>query len=430
MDDRLKKFAAQVRGPLLLSVLAAQLAAASPREALWVWNTDQLVARPDLRDTLLLVRDSLKVRDVFLYLPHRFVFKGDSLSCLFQQEDSLIATVRWASEHGFRVYALAGEPEWSLPSYRRYAEAFVRAVLDLNRRPPDALFSGIHLDVEPYLLIQFASPVLRTRLYESIVQLHKHLAGLVHADPVLEYGADVPFWMIDSVRVDGRIATVAELILRSADHVAVLVYRDHAEGPNGIVELAARHVVMAEKLGKRIYLGIETQELRFQEFRFILGRSEQDFRTSLEAPFCEIPWKVETGERVAALDVFGSVHVGIQRSAPFSELVRIALCLGNPMVRLDTVFVHRKLDDLRFWARNLGEWENPHIDTVIELKGKLYQVVSMSEKPLPRVTFFEESFAELRAEMEKVDSAFVGHPGFGGIAVHDFAGAANLILRE
>jgi len=416
---------------VFLFLVVANSAVAFPHRALWLWNTEELIARPELRDTLLQVRDELDIQDVFLNFPHRFELRENRIRCVLLQEDSIAALVRWASAQGFRIFALAGEPEWALPKFAGYAEAFTRAVLQFAQQLPHAgTISGIHLDVEPHLLIQFASPVLRTQLYRSKIRLHGRLAEIIHANSTLEYGADIPFWMHDSVSFDGKRAPVVEHLWQRVDHLSVLVYRDHAEGPNGILKLAERHVAMAEKLGKQVYIGVETQELRFREFQFILGKSERNYRAALTGNCRDVPSVLSSGDRIAAVEVFGTVHVGVPTMASQDDLLRIAECFGRSINDLDAKYVREELDKLRFWCRHLGEWENPELDVVIDRKGKRFQTFSMRQKVLPHISFWEEPSTHFRWEVAKVDSAFSERSGYRGLAVHDFRWVSYLILER
>lgn len=418
-------------GRVMLFVLVMYPALAFPQKALWLWNTEEVIARPELRDTLLQVRDELNVEDIFLYFPHRYEDAEGGIHCVIVQEDSITSLVRWASAQGFRIFALAGEPEWSLPEYSIYADAFTHAVLRFSQQlSQDGPIGGIHLDVEPHLLIQFASPVLRSRLYTNMIELHRRLADVIHASSTLEYGVDLPFWMKDSVHVDGRSATVAEHVLQNVDHISVLAYRDEAKGLNGILKLAEAHVAMAEKLRKQVYVGVETQELRFREFRFILGRSESQFRDALSDSCRGFPSVLSGGQRIAAVEVFGTVHVGAPTTALQEDLLRIAECFGRPYDDLNAIAIEEELDEIRFWCRHLGEWKEPRLGLLIDREGDRFLTFSMKEVVLPHVSFWEEPPSYFMVEVARVDSAFGGSPGFRGLAVHDFRGVSSLLLEQ
>ncbi len=110
-----------------------------------------------------------------------------------------------------------------MPDFFEYAESFTRTVVEFARYLPSGVaLAGIHLDVEPHLLLQFASPVLRIGLYRRMIYLHGRLAEVVHTGSTLEYGADVTFWMKDSVDVNKRYATVVINNLQHIDHMGVL----------------------------------------------------------------------------------------------------------------------------------------------------------------------------------------------------------------
>ena len=415
---------------VLILLVVANQSLASPPRALWLWNTEELIARADLREELLRVRDKLDIEDVFLNFPHRFERVGDKIHCMILQEDSVESLIRWASARELKIFALAGEPEWALREFSDYADAFTHAVLQFAQQlPDDATISGIHLDVEPHLLIQFASPVLRTQLYVNLIQLHQRLADVVHAASTLEYGADMAFWMNDSVNVGGRSAPVAEHVLQNVDHLSVLAYRDEAEGVNGILELAEKHIALAEKLGKQVYVGVETQELRFRAFQFVLGNSEIHFRTALSDGCHDGSSVLSNGQRIVAVEVFGTVHVGVPMVASQEDLLDLAECFGQSIDDIDAEYIGEELDKLRFWSRHLGEWENPQLGVMIGREGKRYQTFSMREKELLHVSFWEETPAHFWREVTKVDSALSERSGYRGLAVHDFRWVSRLLLE-
>ena len=74
-------------------------------------------------------------------------------------------------------------------------------------------------------------------------------------------GPDIPFWL-DGITLEwrGHRATVAEHAIGLFDFVTLMDYRNRADGGDGIVSHARTEMEIAERLGKRVVIGLETGE--------------------------------------------------------------------------------------------------------------------------------------------------------------------------
>lgn len=158
--------------------------------------------------------------------------------------------LKQAAGQGVSIWALDGSPSGVTdfpPLLRR-----IDNVAAYNLRHPDATFAGFQLDVEPYLLKDFA---LRRGYYSAhYLALLEAAATHCHRGSLL-LSAALPFWF-NQIPINGR--NLSWEAVRRVDEVAVMGYRtDYVE----LLELT-RHVLAAgEKLGKPILLGIELTPL-------------------------------------------------------------------------------------------------------------------------------------------------------------------------
>ncbi|MEJ8303188.1 hypothetical protein [Saccharibacillus sacchari] len=181
---------------------------------------------------------------------------ANNVSTLYVQIDAEMAAtdyayfIRRASAQNIRIYALDGAPSWaldrSLPqSFLNWLSAYQSSVR------ADERFSGIHIDVEPYLLAEWESdrePLL-IKWKESINTLLKGAKRLQ-----LRAEADMPFWF-DEHRMPGEKGTLSAWMIDRFDGVTIMAYRDSGEQ---IAEVAKNELAEAEKLGKPLRIAVET----------------------------------------------------------------------------------------------------------------------------------------------------------------------------
>ena len=149
---------------------------------------------------------------------------------------------------GMRVDALGGQPGWiDDPTW----------VVDHWLRPAIAtgLFTGIHVDMEPYTTPSWTSDRAGVvNRYLSTLTALSAAAGPTH--PV---EADIPFWF-NQIPAGSGSTFDREIITRTAG-ITIMAYRNTAAGPDGTIALAAPEVAAAASLGKPARIGQETNYL-------------------------------------------------------------------------------------------------------------------------------------------------------------------------
>ncbi|GGO05539.1 hypothetical protein [Saccharibacillus kuerlensis] len=155
-----------------------------------------------------------------------------------------------ASAQGIRVYALDGAPRWALD--RSPSEALIAWLADYqSSAAANEAFSGIHIDVEPYLLPEWTSgrEALLTSWKENIDSL---IAGARNLGLTIE--ADIPFWF-DEHTMPGESGTLSSWMIGRFDGITIMAYRDSAEQ---IAEVAKNELAEGEQLGKPVRIAVET----------------------------------------------------------------------------------------------------------------------------------------------------------------------------
>ncbi|MET3292951.1 UNVERIFIED_CONTAM: hypothetical protein ABID98_005648 [Brevibacillus sp. OAP136] len=169
------------------------------------------------------------------------------------------AFIKKATASGIAVHALGGERSWGLEQNRPRLLAWVDLVLAYNAGvSKEERFTGIHLDIEPYLL-----PEWKTKQSDVIGQWMgniKAYTAKVRKTPALEIGCDIPFWLDSIALPNDAAASFGKWLIAQHDHTAVMAYRDRAVGSNSISALSAQELAFADELGKRIFVAVEAKK--------------------------------------------------------------------------------------------------------------------------------------------------------------------------
>jgi hypothetical protein len=208
----------------------------------WLWDTAAIVEKPD---------------DVIQFLADK---QADQL--YLQIDQSLPAAayqsfIEKANASGVKVQALDGAPKWATAKGEAAMLSFFSWVSSYQEQAaPAQQFSGIHLDIEPYLLPGWESNYKNTVVNYQTRMLQ---AASLSAELQLPLGADIPFWF-DEMMFSNKFGkdSLAGWIIKNTDSVTIMAYRDTAAGPNGMIELSRNEVELAARYGKQIQIAAET----------------------------------------------------------------------------------------------------------------------------------------------------------------------------
>ncbi len=184
--------------------------------ATWLWHVDA-----DIGQTVEFVT-AHRLREVCVAVPLRGV-------------DEDVANLAHALRvNGIAVSCLGGDPKWAVDHETALNWAF--------RATTDAVFDGVHLDVEPWTLPGWPdeAPTLMAS-YAALVEEMAEIAPLA---------VDLAPWLVDGHR--GVVAGIA----RQCNSVTALAYRDDADA---ILAAAAGMVVLCDAAQTRFRIGLETQ---------------------------------------------------------------------------------------------------------------------------------------------------------------------------
>lgn len=164
--------------------------------------------------------------------------------------------IKEAKTRGIDVFALSGAPNWVLPEHNKKMYQFIYWVKQYNSSAsPEEQFSGIHLDVEPYVLPQWSENS------DTVIGLWMDtVSGFVEevkADTDLTVGMDMPVWLNYTDVRDGYggRTTLSNWFIGKVDQVTLMAYVDNAKG---ITESVQQEMAEADRAGVPVLVAVET----------------------------------------------------------------------------------------------------------------------------------------------------------------------------
>ncbi|MFD0712054.1 Ig-like domain-containing protein [Paenibacillus sp. GCM10027626] len=244
--------------------------------AMWIWEhaSYNLMLNDGSRDVLdAMAADTATFNQQPVKTLYLGVDKYDGQDMLEDLRKQVRGFVSWAHRKGYRVEALiaGGTNPPYFGSYERYREAAVREfekVLNYNiSSSSEERFDGINLDTEPYSLPDFhaAYPSVQLQYLDMLAALmeRKQASGLG-----LAVGPAIPRWYDSSdsakaITWNGSTKWLSEHIQDTVDYIAIMDYRDQAEGSVGIIAQAQGEIDYANAIGKpnSVVIGVETKDI-------------------------------------------------------------------------------------------------------------------------------------------------------------------------
>ncbi|OME94654.1 MULTISPECIES: copper amine oxidase N-terminal domain-containing protein [Paenibacillus] len=165
--------------------------------------------------------------------------------------------IRKAKSEGIQVEALEGRPEWAYRSKQEDIQKFIAWVKAYNAAVgPEASFSGLHFDIEPYALSEWTkdNKTILESWMDNLRLIEKETKG-----SGLKIAIDVPFWL-NTINVPGKDYSMSAWMLEKFDCLVIMNYRNYALGNNGIVKNAQAILREASTLKKKVVVAVETLE--------------------------------------------------------------------------------------------------------------------------------------------------------------------------
>ncbi len=238
----------------------------SPIKGMWVWS-ERYVFDLDQQDELLAFCQRHSINRLLVQIH----YAPESHPPAINQPQRYVELIAKAADQGIRVEALDGEKSMALAKNQPRTLAVLQAILDLNQTmPPGKRFTGVHYDIEPYLLEQWSDPQRRVVIMQDLLNYYAQAGERIHQSaPGMTLSCDIPFWFDTQTSEDGlplavefagQTKPVQQHIQDLCDYVGIMSYRREAVGPNSITGLVADELAYAKKIGKTICPAVETGE--------------------------------------------------------------------------------------------------------------------------------------------------------------------------
>jgi hypothetical protein len=359
-----------------------------PQKALWVWNTAEILATQELQQDLLRFLQGQGFTRIFLQLPEGKISGGAPGEITLDRE-KLRPFLARLNRGGVAVSALDGFKDYALPEWHDGVLRTVENVIRYNRESePAERFSGIHYDVEPYLIKGFAGP-RRSAFLRGYLELLEKISGKTKPSQTL-FGVDIPFWYDAPDELSGKPIPMmfrgvskpaSEHVIDLVDEVAIMDYRTAAYGAGGVIAMAQDELAYASKQGKLVFVGLETTELPDEEL----------------VEFSGLPSRVVT-------DKFPSSRV-------------VVLARGKSAASLHLVSPSQ-------WPTLRGELESLGVDVASLL---WWPIRSTTVVPGHNLSFSSLGADQMHQTMAEAQSELGRFSSFAGFAVHDYLGYRRLL---
>ncbi|MFP7735695.1 amidase [Priestia aryabhattai] len=208
----------------------------------WVWGTKKWMLR---QENILEKLQEKKVTKVYLQIDAHL---SPSVYKRFIEQ---------AQVQGISVYALDSAPYWIGTSGVEKQEAFFNWIKAYQAEAEEQQqFSGVHLDVEPYLYKSWennrAKSIVQYQYVISQAVLQSRQLGLPLA-------VDIPFWFDEvSFKNSNGSGSLGRWVIQYADEVTIMAYRNQAGKENGIAEITENERKWGRVLSTPIEIGVET----------------------------------------------------------------------------------------------------------------------------------------------------------------------------
>ncbi|MFM6851731.1 MAG: hypothetical protein ACKOVB_21770 [Terrabacter sp.] len=218
------------------STTVTAASSATDTRAMWVWDTSTPSATVDLAV-------SAGIDQLFVAVPPNLTTSS--------RLPAIKTLAERAKAAGIRVDALGGDPGWvDNPTW----------VVTYWLKPArsSGLFTGIHVDIEPYSTPAWTSD--QGTVVSKYLTLLDRLKANAGTSPI---EADIPFWFntIPATATGGATSSLDREIMKRTAGVTVMAYRNTASGPDGTLDISTAALDAGAALGKPVRLGQETTYL-------------------------------------------------------------------------------------------------------------------------------------------------------------------------
>ncbi|MFH1779082.1 MAG: hypothetical protein ABH847_03510 [Candidatus Omnitrophota bacterium] len=405
--------------------------------AMWVWHSLGPQLKEEERKELFSFCEKYGINELFFQLQYVFLEDQPEIKCQIGYENFLRSFLKEAHKRKIKIHALDGYAEFVLRQNHPRVLAQVKAILEFNARgKPDERYDGIHLDNEPYLLFGFDGP-LKEEILKQFLELNQKCMNLVRASgQQIVYGVDIPYWFEEldergevncPVTFKGSTKATSYHIIDIVDNVGIMDYRNFAEGPDGIIGHGIDEIKYASKVGKKVYVGVETFSEEPVKLIFVYGYPKYEFNKRLTSIGGQFATRFKyKGLHIAKLSDGENIHAGLavpsdlSRHPNFKDIfLEVCRVLGKDVYVLDKKAVDEMLFNTEIAVSNNIEYEGFNAKMIpSDRANRAYLTFETYRVTIPKTTFAGMAKSELEKNLAKAEETFKDYPGFYGFAIH------------
>lgn len=232
-------------------------------KAMWAWFPNEDINSQDAREELVTFANEKRINVIYMNIGAR-----GSDPYIEMHPEQYRKFIKLAHENDIQVYALDGASEWAKEENYDIPISRMHEVFKYNRTVnEEEQFDGIQFDIEPYLLDEWDNPDQRVQLIEEYLTVLKILNNQANAysqSHDFEFMIAMPFWFDgDKYLTNHKDVTkpLSDHVMDTVSNVAIMAYRDFAEGRDSITYHTKHEMQYAAESGTKVVMGVETQYL-------------------------------------------------------------------------------------------------------------------------------------------------------------------------
>ena len=441
IDDIHLKRRADSQLPMRSPVVRRDQVTPAPGKAMWVWSTAQVLTSASETRELFAACQRDRIQRLWMQVVYDRVAATSQTPerCVLRLTTELRQFLKAAHQRGISVEALDGYPEFALRELHSKPLALVDAICEFNKQSAaDERWDGIHFDNEPYVILGWSDPQLREEILQDFLALNVESQRRARAAGIA-FGVDIPFWWQSKSSPQAEPAGVVTFrgVRKPASHhcidlldnVGIMNYRDTADGADGMLLHGRELLTYSDSVPQaRVYLGVETFIEAPSTAHLVVGLPVAEFRAALRDRGREFArrsrWndfricRLEDGERVqVGLVVPDNLSKDAQRLAERS-LIELARAFGRLRSSpKDDALIQRVQEAVE----KDSEWQGFERADLRDTEFDVTFLGFRSTQVMPsKVTFGDDSLAELKEEVDFAERGFRQHRSYSGIAVHSW----------
>ena len=229
---------------------------------MWVWQRQYVV---DSWECILML-DFCRLHGIKKIFTQVHFDKTEQGEYVLADREAWNSLLSKANALNVRVEALDGAGNMAFAINHEDTIARLKAVLDFNlSQTASARFSGFHYDIEPYTTSRWIAGEHKEIAVELLELLTKLRRVISEADPHLSFSNDIPFWYDSDekflIEFNGSKKYLNEHIQDTSDFIGIMSYRTEMTGENSTSEICSGELAYGAKIGRPVYLSLETVDL-------------------------------------------------------------------------------------------------------------------------------------------------------------------------